>query len=108
MKRGDIVTVASPGDYGKPRPAVIVQNDDITGASTLACLISSDPGAHAIYRLAIEPNEINGLRESSFVMTEKLQLVRYERCGGVIGRLSHDEMAELNAQLAYVLALGSN
>jgi len=27
MRRGDVVTVAVPGDYGKPRPAVIVQTD---------------------------------------------------------------------------------
>jgi len=27
MQRGDVVTVAAAGDYGKPRPALIVQAD---------------------------------------------------------------------------------
>ncbi len=27
MRRGDIVIVAFSGDFGKPRPAVIVQSD---------------------------------------------------------------------------------
>jgi mRNA-degrading endonuclease toxin of MazEF toxin-antitoxin module len=27
MRRGDVVTVAAAGDYGKPRPAVVVQTD---------------------------------------------------------------------------------
>ena len=27
MRRGDILTVAAPGDYGKPRPAVLIQSD---------------------------------------------------------------------------------
>ncbi|MFC4487892.1 type II toxin-antitoxin system PemK/MazF family toxin, partial [Tepidiphilus baoligensis] len=26
MQRGDLVTVSLPGDYGKPRPALIVQS----------------------------------------------------------------------------------
>ena len=29
MKRGDIVLAVARGDYGKPRPAVIVQSDDL-------------------------------------------------------------------------------
>ena len=27
VRRGDLVTVATSGDYGKPRPALIVQAD---------------------------------------------------------------------------------
>ena len=27
MKRGDIVIVSAAGDYGKPRPAVVIQSD---------------------------------------------------------------------------------
>ena len=27
MKRGDLVTVALSGDYGKPRPALVIQSD---------------------------------------------------------------------------------
>ena len=42
MKRGDIVTVALQGDYGKPRPAVVVESDMIPPSdSILVCPISS-------------------------------------------------------------------
>ena len=27
MKRGDVVIVSAPGDFGKPRPAVVIQSD---------------------------------------------------------------------------------
>ena len=42
MKRGDIVTVALQGDYGKPRPAVVIESDMIPpGDSVILCPISS-------------------------------------------------------------------
>lgn len=27
MRRGDLVTIALQGDYGKPRPALVIQSD---------------------------------------------------------------------------------
>jgi len=43
MKRGDVVTVAAAGHYGKPRPAVIVQTDAFpeTHASVVICQMTS-------------------------------------------------------------------
>ena len=32
MRRGDIVTVAAPGDFGKPRPGVVIQGDALNAA----------------------------------------------------------------------------
>ncbi len=39
MKRGDIVLVTAPGDYGKRRPAVVIQSDlfNDTHASIVVC-----------------------------------------------------------------------
>jgi mRNA interferase MazF len=44
MKRGDVVTVAAAGDYGKPRPAVIVQTDALPAAhaSVVVCQMTSE------------------------------------------------------------------
>jgi mRNA-degrading endonuclease toxin of MazEF toxin-antitoxin module len=44
MRRGDVVTVAAAGDYGKPRPAVIVQTDalPVEHKSLVVCQMTSD------------------------------------------------------------------
>ena len=44
MKRGDVVTVAAAGDYGRPRPAVIVQTDALPAAhaSVVVCQMTFD------------------------------------------------------------------
>ena len=56
MKRGDLVTVSAPGDYGKPRPAVVVQSDWLTATeSVLVALLTSALVKAPLYRLTIEP-----------------------------------------------------
>ena len=44
ITRGDVVLVVAPGDYGKPRPAVVVQSDlfNPTHASVVVCPVTSD------------------------------------------------------------------
>ena len=43
MQRGDLVTVSLQGDYGKPRPALIVQSDLLTDLeSVVLCPVTSD------------------------------------------------------------------
>lgn len=106
MKRGDIVTVALSGDYGKPRPAVIIQSDDLAETdSVLVCLITSTQRATPQFRLAVEPSLANGLREASDVMADKIMAVRRERTGNVIGRLESLKMADLSSMLAIAVGL---
>ena len=64
MRRGEIWTVAGGKDYaGKPRPVVIVQDDsfDATDSITI-CAFTTDETDAPLFRLAVEPNERNGLR----------------------------------------------
>ncbi|MBQ1837893.1 MAG: type II toxin-antitoxin system PemK/MazF family toxin [Neisseriaceae bacterium] len=70
MKRGDIVTVALSGDYGKPRPAVVVQNDKVSLDSLILCLITSDVKTSQ-FRVFVEPSKETGLQKISQVMTDK-------------------------------------
>jgi mRNA-degrading endonuclease toxin of MazEF toxin-antitoxin module len=44
LRRGDIVTIALQGDFGKPRPAVVVQSDlfNANHATLTVLLISSE------------------------------------------------------------------
>ena len=88
MRRGDLVTVSAPGNYGKPRPAVIVQSDWLTATeSVLVALLTSALVNAPLYRLTIEPSDANGLKAPSQVMIDKIVAIPRKKCGRVIGRL---------------------
>lgn len=107
MKRGDVVAVAATGDYGKPRPAVIVQTDALPPehASVVVCQMTSDLADAPDFRVTIEPDEKNGLRARSQVMADKPVTIRRERIGKQIGHLEDKDIARLNIALAFVMGL---
>lgn len=107
MRRGDLVTVAAAGDYGKPRPAVIVQTDAFpeSHASVVICQLTSDLVDAPDFRVTIEPKPENGLRQTSQVMADKPVSIRRERVGQKIGRLGDQDMARLGIALAFVFGL---
>ena len=107
MRRGDVVIVAAAGDYGKPRPAVIVQSDAFpeTHASVVVCQMTSEFADAPDFRITLEPSDENGLRARSQVMADKPTTVRRARIGGVIGHLGPGDMRRLNAALALVMGL---
>jgi mRNA interferase MazF len=107
MARGDIVIVAAPGDYGKPRPAVIVQTNAFpeNHASVVVCQMTSELADAPDFRVTIEPGPGTGIRIRSQVMADKPVTVRRERIGRRIGRLGAADMARLNVALAFVMGL---
>jgi mRNA interferase MazF len=106
MRRGDLIIVAAPGDYGKPRPAVVIQSDALEATGTvLVCLLTTTRRAAPFYRLPLEPTPGNGLREPSDVMVDKIFALARGKCGAAIGRLSRDQIAALNHRLALVIGL---
>ncbi|HET9107013.1 MAG TPA: type II toxin-antitoxin system PemK/MazF family toxin [Steroidobacteraceae bacterium] len=107
MKRGDVVTVAASGDYGKPRPAVIVQTDALPAehASVIVCQMTSDIVEAPDFRVTIEPTLKNGLRTRSQIMADKPVTIRRERVGRRIGSLDEKDIARLNVALAFVVGL---
>ena len=107
MRRGDVVTVAAAGDYGKPRPAVIVQSDAFPErhTSVVVCQITSDLVEAPDFRVTIEPSSENGLRLRSQVMTDKPVTIRRARIGRWIGSLGSEDVARLNVALAFVMGL---
>ena len=102
-----MVAVAVPGDYGKPRPAVIVQTDALPDGhpSIIVCQMTSRLVDATDFRITIEPDAGNGLRATSQVMADKPVTIRRERIGQQIGRLAIEDMAQLNAALAFVMGL---
>jgi len=107
MRRGDVVTVAAAGDYGKPRPAVIIQTDAFpeTHASVIICQMTSELSDALDFRVTIDPSDVNGLRVRSQVMADKPVTVRRERIGRTIGHLGAEDTGRLNIALAFVMGL---
>jgi len=106
--RGDIVTVAGPGDYtGKPRPAVIVQADlfNETHGSVTVCLLTTTLVAAPLFRIAVAPSPDNGLREPSQVMVDKLASVRREALGRRLGSLDAGTLLQVDRALGLWLGL---
>ena len=110
MRRGDIVIVSAAGDYGKPRPAVVVQSDAFpeSHASVVVCQLTSELVDAPAFRITIEPSAANGLRARSQVMADKPVTVRRERIGRRLGRLDREQMTNLNTSLAFVMGLADS
>ncbi|HEY5207839.1 MAG TPA: type II toxin-antitoxin system PemK/MazF family toxin [Stellaceae bacterium] len=95
------------GDYGKPRPAIIVQTDAMPErhASVVICPMTSNIETVADFRLTIEPTSENGLRVRSHIMADKPTTVRRERIGRRIGYLTSEDMSRVNIALAFVMGI---
>jgi mRNA interferase MazF len=107
MKRGEVWTVSGGRDYaGKPRPAVIVQNDrfDATDSITL-CGLTTDATEAALVRLPVAPSANNGLKRDSRLMVDKISTVPRTKLGKRIGRLDDEEMVRLNRAVLVFLGL---
>ena len=102
MRRGDIVTVALQGDFGKPRPALVIQSDVVneTHATVTVLLLSSEIVAAPLFRITVDPTPGNGLEKISQIQVDKIMTLRRERIGAVIGRLDEDALVATNRALA--------
>ena len=106
MRRGDLVTIALQGDYGKPRPALIVQSDLLTKHPSVTILpVTSELRETLLLRIRVEPTPANGLQKISDVMVDKAQSVPRERIGDVFGHLGEEEMLAVSRSLAVFLSV---
>ena len=87
MRRGNLVTVALRGDAGKPRPALVVQAEDLFGSlPTIVVLpLTSALADLPLTRVTMAPTKANGLRVPSQVMVSRSQSALREQLGAVIG-----------------------
>jgi mRNA interferase MazF len=107
MRRGDVWTVSGGKGYaGKPRPVAIVQDDrfDATDSITV-CAFTTDETDAPLFRLAVEPDEQNGLRVISRLMVDKITTVPKSKVGGRIGRLKDEDISRLNQAIVVFLGL---
>jgi mRNA interferase MazF len=107
MRRGDLVTIAMQGDFGKPRPALVLQSDvfsNIHETVTIA-LLSSNLIQAPIFRLNTMPDNRNGLTKECQIQIDKIMSVRKEKIGKVIGSIDDTIMVRVNRALALWLGL---
>jgi mRNA interferase MazF len=101
MKRGDLVSVALPGDYRKPRPALVLQSDIFEHVHSVSVLpLTTDVVDAPDSRIEIFPTDDNGLLSISYVMIDKTSTIRRSRVGYVIGRVTDDEMTAVTRAFA--------
>ncbi|MGH9722059.1 MAG: type II toxin-antitoxin system PemK/MazF family toxin [Bryobacteraceae bacterium] len=107
FSRGDVVICALPGDYGKPRPAVVVQSDlfNQTHASVVLCPISSEVTGLSLFRVSVARSAVSGLAADSEIMADKISAVKQARIRRRLGALSHDHMQALDRALRLWLDL---
>lgn len=104
MRRGDLVTIALQGDFGKPRPGLIIQSDLFNAHPSVTILpVTSELREAPLFRITVEPNAGNGLNKPSQVMVDKPQTVARDKIGETFGRLDDDAMLSINRALAVFL-----
>ncbi|MBK7423557.1 MAG: type II toxin-antitoxin system PemK/MazF family toxin [Propionivibrio sp.] len=106
MMRGDLVTIAMQGDFGKPRPALVIQADLFDEHSTVTVLpVTSSLVAAPLLRVNIQPSSRNGLQKISQVMVDKAMTVKRDKLGQSFGRIDADAMVEVERCLAVFLGI---
>ena len=106
MRRGDVVAVVLPGAYGKPRPALVVQDDAFEALPSVTVLpITSDLRDLPTLRISIEPGPASGLRRRSQVQIDKIMTIPRSRLGPRIGELDASAMGTVGEALGRFLGL---
>jgi len=107
MKRGDVVTIAIQGDFGKPRPALVIQSDvfNATHATITVLLVSSELVNAPLFRIDAAPDHRNGLSKPCQIQTDKAMTVKRDKVGSIIGQMDDATMLRVNRALAVWVGL---
>jgi mRNA interferase MazF len=107
VSRGDLVTIALPGDYGKPRPALVVQANAFHALASVTVLpLTGELHDWPLFRIAINPSRTNGLRQASQVAVDKAATLSRAKIGRRIGHADQATMRTVDTALARFLGLG--
>jgi mRNA interferase MazF len=106
MRRGDLVTVALEGDFGKPRPALVIQSDQFDEHTSVTVLpVTSTLVAAPLLRVTVQPTPASGLQKPSQVMVDKAMTVKRDKIGPAFGRLEAGVLVEIERCLAIFLGI---
>jgi mRNA interferase MazF len=106
MIRGDFVTISMQGDFGKPRPALVIQSDQFSEHATVTVLLVSSTLIEApLIRVTIQPGGKNGLKKASQVMVDKAMTMKKDKLGPVFGSAGDAAMLEISRCLTVFLGI---
>jgi len=99
--RGDFVTIAMQGDFGKPRPALVIQSDQFDEHASLTVLPLTSMLVEApLLRVTVQPSQRNGLQSASQVMIDKALTIKRDKVGAPFGQIESDKLIEVERFLA--------
>jgi mRNA interferase MazF len=106
MRRGDLVTIAMQGNFGKPRPAMVIQADQFDEHATVTVLpVTSTLVAAPLLRITVQPDAGNGLQKPSQIMADKAMIVKRDKVGPTFGRIDVDALVQVERCLAVFLGI---
>jgi len=106
MMRGDLVTIAMQGDFGKPRSALVIQANQFSEHSSATVLpITGTLVAAPLLRVTVQPSAENGLQKPSQVMVDKAMTVKRDKVGPTFGRIDANALVEVERCLAVFLGI---
>jgi mRNA interferase MazF len=106
MQRGDLVSVAIQGDFGKPRPALVIQSALFADHTSVTVLLTTSTLVDApLLRVTVQASASNGLERTSQIMIDKTMTLKREKIGLVMGRVSADQMLQVERGLAVFLGI---
>ncbi len=73
--------------------------------SITVCAFATDPTDAPLFRLPIEPSEVNGLRAPCRLMADKITTVRKARIGSYVGQLADEDIVRLNRVVLVFLGI---
>jgi len=104
--RGGFVTIAMQGDFGKPRPALIIQSNQFDEHASLTVLpVTSTLVEAPLLRITVQPSQRNGLQNASQVMIDKALTIKRDNVGIVFGQIEPDKLIEVERCLAVFLGI---
>lgn len=104
--RGSLVTIVVQGDFGKPRPALVIQADHFSKHSSVTVLpITSTLISAPLLRINIQPSAENGLSKPSQVMVDKVMTIKREKIGKIFGHIDANLLIEVERCLAVFLGI---
>lgn len=106
MRRGDFVTIVMSGDFGKPRPALVIQANQFCEHATVTVLLVTSALVNApLLRVTVEPSETNGLQKPSQIMIDKAMTVKQDKLGQPFGQAGDAILLNVGRCLAVFLGI---
>ena len=106
VRRGDLVTISLPGAYGKPRPALVIQDDGFSTLPSITVIpLTSMLNSAPLLRVTVQPGSRTGLQQPSQAMVDKIMTVPRSKIGQRIGELDGSVMKTIEGALSRFLGL---